>query len=216
MTGIQGKRVGRPSSGKTAARRAQLAESALMTLGELGYARTSLRNIADNSDFSHGVVHYYFRDKTDLIAHGVRHYKTQCATRYDEIIDTATTSAELGHRFLDKLGETLVHDDAMHRLWYDLRNQSQFDEELRRDVLEVNRLLEDMIWRILSRFAELRDQHVLVDRAVAYATFDGLFQQALLAHFNGELTAAADLKRQVVSLLAVLLGSEDDPGTVCK
>ena len=41
-------------------RRDELAESALKTLGELGYARTSLREIAQNSEFSHGVVHYYF------------------------------------------------------------------------------------------------------------------------------------------------------------
>ncbi|NUR94712.1 MAG: hypothetical protein HOV67_05565 [Kribbellaceae bacterium] len=43
-------------------RRIALAESALKTLGELGYARTSLRVIANNSEFTHGVVHYYFRD----------------------------------------------------------------------------------------------------------------------------------------------------------
>ena len=47
------------------ARRDQLAESALKTLGELGYARTTLREIANNSTFSHGVVHYYFEDKLE-------------------------------------------------------------------------------------------------------------------------------------------------------
>lgn len=205
MTEIQDKRAGRPPSGKTDERRTQLAESVLTTLGELGYARTSLRNIAENSEFSHGVVHYYFRDKTELITHGVRHYKTQCATRYDEIVATATTPAEFGQRFLDKLGETLVNDSAMHRLWYDLRNQSQFDEGLRHDVHEIDRLLEDMIWRIVSRYAELREERPLVDHAVAYATFDGLFQQALLAHLNGDPQAAAELRGRVSSLLSVLL-----------
>jgi hypothetical protein len=47
-------------------RRNQLAESALATLGELGYARTSLREIAQNAEFSHGVVHYYFANKKQL------------------------------------------------------------------------------------------------------------------------------------------------------
>ena len=59
--------VVRPRDRKSALRRDQLAESALQTLGELGYARTSLRDIAANSEFSHGVVHYYFTDKTELI-----------------------------------------------------------------------------------------------------------------------------------------------------
>ena len=52
---------------KFEARRAELADAALATLGELGYARTSLREIAQKTEFSHGVLHYYFRDKNELI-----------------------------------------------------------------------------------------------------------------------------------------------------
>ena len=51
-------RISRRQVDKFAERRAQLAESALLTLSELGYARTSLREIAQNSEFSHGVLHY--------------------------------------------------------------------------------------------------------------------------------------------------------------
>ena len=65
---------------KAAERRAELAEAALQTLSTLGYARTSLRDIAQNSVFSHGVLHYYFTDKVDLITACVRQYKARCAT----------------------------------------------------------------------------------------------------------------------------------------
>ena len=73
-------------------RREQLAESALKTLGELGYARTSLRDIATNSPFSHGVLHYYFADKLDLIDYCVRYYKAKCVTRYDALIADSTSA----------------------------------------------------------------------------------------------------------------------------
>ncbi|MFI5042721.1 MAG: TetR/AcrR family transcriptional regulator, partial [Acidimicrobiales bacterium] len=53
-------RVSRRQVDKFAERRTQLADAALQTLAELGYARTSLREIAQNSQFSHGVLHYYF------------------------------------------------------------------------------------------------------------------------------------------------------------
>src|SRR5208337_2345276 len=69
---------------KFAERRAELAEAALQTLSELGYARTSLREIAQNSEFSHGVLHYYFSDKVDLICCGVRYYKAKCVTRHGD------------------------------------------------------------------------------------------------------------------------------------
>ena len=65
----------RSPADKHDARRNQLAESALKTLGEVGYARTSLREVAHNSEFSHGVVHYYFHDKLELILYSVRYYK---------------------------------------------------------------------------------------------------------------------------------------------
>src|SRR6478752_5032133 len=88
-------RISRRQIDKFAERRAQLADSALLTLSELGYARTSLREIAQNSEFSHGVLHYYFRDKVDLITHCVREYKARCVTRYDQIAASATTADAL-------------------------------------------------------------------------------------------------------------------------
>ncbi|MEI8410072.1 MULTISPECIES: TetR/AcrR family transcriptional regulator [unclassified Kribbella] len=163
-------------------RRVALAESALKTLGELGYARTSLREIANNSEFTHGVVHYYFRDKIDLISYCVRYYKTKCAQRYDEVVETATSADELAVGFLGKMTQTLVEETPMHRLWYDLRAQSMFEEQLRDDVAAIDQLLEQMIWRILTRYAELIGGTPTVDAPTAYALIDGLFEQAVVGY----------------------------------
>ena len=75
-------------------RRRALGQSALRTLGELGYARSSLREIAQNSEFSHGVVHYYFDDKLDLIVYCVRQYKETCVRRYDGVVADSMTADE--------------------------------------------------------------------------------------------------------------------------
>src|SRR4051795_7518310 len=101
-------------------RRRELATAALQTLGELGYARTSLREIAQNSPYSHGVVHYYFADKVELITYCVRQYKAECIQRYDEIVERAGTATQLAQDFAQALEASLVEDAAMHRLWYDL------------------------------------------------------------------------------------------------
>ncbi|MFG1628371.1 TetR/AcrR family transcriptional regulator [Kribbella sp. NPDC049227] len=167
---------------KVERRRIALAESALKTLGELGYARTSLREIANNSEFTHGVVHYYFRDKIDLISYCVRYYKTKCAQRYDEVVETAESADELAVGFLGKMTQTLVEETAMHRLWYDLRAQSMFEEQLRADVTAIDELLEQMIWRILNRYADLAGGSPTVDSPTAYALVDGLFEQAVVGY----------------------------------
>lgn len=208
MTQTAGKsqdRISRRQVDKIAERRAQLAASALQTLSELGYARTSLREIAQNSEFSHGVLHYYFRDKVELITYCVRQYKAECVTRYDQIIVTAGSAEELKQGFGAAMADTLREEAPMHRLWYDLRNQSLFEESFRDDVLDIDQSLERMIWRVVSHFAELVGSPPVISPQVAYALFDGLFQQALLRYLTGRDTAADDLRKGVEHLLGQLV-----------
>jgi AcrR family transcriptional regulator len=191
---------------KFAERRAELGEAALTTLAELGYARTSLREIAQNSAFSHGVLHYYFSDKLDLILCSVRQYKARCVKRYDEVTANAKTVESLTRGFCAALAETLVNEARLHRLWYDLRAQAMFEAAFRDDVAAIDASLEQMVWRVMSRFAELAGQPVPVPSAVAYATLDGLFQQALLKHLSGDPSAPDQLKKQVRVVVGRLFG----------
>jgi AcrR family transcriptional regulator len=189
---------------KFAERRAQLAGAALQTLAELGYARTSLREIAQNSQFSHGVLHYYFSDKEDLLAHCVRQYEAACVTRYDEIVAAAASAGELKRQFSAAMAQTLRTDAPMHRLWYDLRNQSLFEESFRADVLEIDQRREEMIWRVISRYASLAGFEAALPPGAAYGVLDGLFQQALLHHLAGDEGAASNLAANVARVLDTL------------
>jgi TetR/AcrR family transcriptional repressor of bet genes len=186
-------------------RRRALADSALRTLGQLGYARTSLREIANNSEFSHGVVHYYFDDKIDLIVYCVRQYKATCVHRYDSVVTDSGTSEQLAETFAAKLVETIIEEAPMHRLWYDLRSQSMFEESLREDILAIDRTLEEMIWRVVSAYADLAGAETSMSSPVVYGLLDGLFQQALLGHLAGREDALEDLRFQVLELMPVLL-----------
>jgi AcrR family transcriptional regulator len=198
------RRAGRPPVDKFNARRLELAEAALATLAELGYARTSLREIAQKSEFSHGVLHYYFSDKFDLICCSVRHYKAKCVTRYDQITATARSRDELLTGFLDKLADTIRTEAHMHRLWYDLRAQALFEDAFRDDVMAIDKSLEDMVWRIVSRYAELGGKTPLVSSEVLYALFDGLFQKYLLRHLSDDAQSIPDLRAELTRLLPLV------------
>ena len=186
------------------ARRIELADAALETLGELGFARTSLREIAQNSAFTHGVFHYYFSNKLDLICCCVRHYKAKCVTRYDEVVTTSQSRDELTEGFLAKLAATLQTEARMHRLWYDLRTQAMFEAAFRKDVLEIDKSLEAMIWRIASRYAELGGTKPASSPAALYALFDGLFQSALLRHLANDENAIPDFLGEVRRVLPTI------------
>ena len=187
------------------ARRDQLAESALKTLGDLGYARTTLREIANNSTFSHGVVHYYCEDKLELVIYSVRYYKARCVTRYDSVVADSTTADGLLDAFAAKLAETIREEAPMHRLWYDLRTQSMFEEQLREAVTLIDKTLEEMIWRVVSRYAELAGRPPALSPPVAYGLLDGLFQQALLAYVGGHTEVLDALVVQVRAVMPLVL-----------
>ncbi len=54
-----------------------------------------------------------------------------------------------------------------------------------------------MIWRIVTKFADLAAAPPGVPSSVAYAAFDGLFQHALIGHLAGHAAAARNLERDV-------------------
>jgi AcrR family transcriptional regulator len=203
-TRTDGERVPRRQADKFAERRRQLAESALATLSELGYARTSLRDIAYHSGFTHGVLHYYFRDKADLIAQGVRQYNERCVTRYDDILATATTADELREGFALRMADTLLNETEQHRLWIDLRTQSLFDPSFRDAIVEIDAALEQMIWKILTRYAELDGMTLAVSPPFAYALFDGIFQMALVSHIGGDENATDTMTGHINTAFALL------------
>ena len=216
-------RIPRQRVDKFAERRAELAEAALQTLSELGYARTSLREIAQNSEFTHGVLHYYFRDKVDLILCSVRQYKARCVTRYDQVTADAKTHEDLMTGFLAALAQTMRDEAHMHRLWYDIRSQTLFEAAFRADVAELDKSLEDMIWRIICRFAELTGEPQSMPPRVIYAMIDGLFQQCLLKHLSGDPDAIGQMQadvRLVLSKITKNLGASarvtDSPGRRAK
>ena len=194
----------RAPADKFNARRHELAEAALVTLAEMGYARTSLREIAQKSEFTHGVLHYYFSDKFDLICCSVRYYKAKCVTRYDQITATATSREGFLEAFLDKLGETVRAEAHMHRLWYDLRAQALFEDAFRDDVMIIDKSLEDMVWRVVARYAELGGKTPMISPSALYALFDGLFQKYLLRHLSNDPEAISGFHSEIRRLLPMI------------
>ncbi|WP_282607159.1 TetR/AcrR family transcriptional regulator [Pelagibius sp. Alg239-R121] len=189
---------------KFEARRAKLADAALSTLSSLGYARTSLRDIAENTEFSHGVLRYYFDDKLDLIIQCIKQYKAVCVQRYDVATSTAETQDALLEGFLEQLSETLLTESHLHRLWYDLRSQALFEPALRDDVRKIDSDLEQMIWRVVKRYAELGDCSPKLTSSALYALFDGLFQAALAKVVAGEKAGALGLDKELRQLFPVI------------
>lgn len=191
---------------RTGDRRAHLAQSALEVLSELGYAQTGVRDIAQRSSYSHGVLHYYFKDKSALILEAVRLFKTGCVARYDEALAGVTTADDVLAVFAERLTDSVVTDCHLHRLWYDVRAQGYFGTVDPDALAELDAMLEAMVLRYLDAYARLAGVQLRVDATTAYGLVDGLFQRALQEHFRGDPYAAGSLVTRLREALPLLLG----------
>lgn len=195
-------RAERTDTSTFTARRRELADSALTAIAEHGFANTGLRDISAQADLSTGTLHYYFADKNDLIGQAIWQYKSECARRYDPIVETASSADELVDRFGEEMSATLRDESDMHRLWYDLRNQALFEEGFRDTIVAIDALLADMVWAVVVRHAQLRGGHPTIDRSTAYALFDGVFLNCLIGYLRGDLNALDQLQTRTRHLLA--------------
>ncbi len=186
-------------------RRNALVSSALQTLSELGYARTSVRDIAQNSDYSHGVLHYYFADKAELIDECIRRYDEMSEERFAALPTTAASAADYADAIAEAFASTLVTDAAEHRLWYDLRTQSMFDEGLREGVAAIDTGRAAKVWSIVTRLAELSAIPPSTSAAVAYQLVDGVLQHHVISYALGDETAPARLVSAIRDLLLLLV-----------
>jgi len=62
-----------------------------------------------------------------------------------------------------------------------------------------------MIWRVVSRYAELAGRPPALSPPVAYGVLDGLFQQALLAYVGGHTEVLDALVVQVRAVMPLVL-----------
>ncbi|MDR3659593.1 MAG: TetR/AcrR family transcriptional regulator [Mycobacterium sp.] len=186
---------------KFAARRQQLAAQATSGLAELGFARASMRELAQHCAISLGVLHYYFDDKDDLVMCCVRQYKDQFVDRYRGIVVDGESGPDLKSRISSALCTSLRDSAIMHRLWYDLRTQALFDDRFSESINEIDDSLAALTWKAVTAYSKLTETSVLVAPATVYATADGLFHRALRDLISGDTGAPQRLALEIESAL---------------
>lgn len=189
---------------RSAEKKRELALHALSSLAELGYARTNLRDVAQRSGASLGVIHYYFANKTELIACSIALYKEGFAQEVKAVIAASATPQDLATGLADFLQQTVAQQAGMHRLWYDVRAQAQFEPAFQPCVQEVEHALEGIFDAL---FIKLAGMHVPVQEADPlrlYIILDGWFRHFLQQHLAGDAQAATALRAQVLAEFARL------------
>lgn len=179
----------------------QIANSALQALQDLGYANTSLRDIAEKAGLSLGMLHYYFEDRTALILHCVTAYKTTFTSLLQEAVGQAVGREAVMDALAGALATTIVEDAFTHRLWYDLRSQALFDPVFRPAVEDIERTLIDIFAMAATRAGKADE----VDAALGYAVLDGVFRYQMQNQVTGTPRDEESLAMEMRAVLEKLL-----------
>lgn len=181
---------------KRSERKEELANAAIDALKQLGYARTSLRDIAELSGVSVGMLHYYFVDKTDLIKYCVRKYKTGFVAGLDAIMEGADPNSSIAEAFSEGLCESIRDDAETHRLWYDIRSQAMFDFDFLDVVEEIESELIELVARLFRRLGFPESMAL-----AGYIELDGAFRYYLQRHLANDNQALSHFHDHIVRQL---------------
>jgi AcrR family transcriptional regulator len=169
MMSTQGDRAERKNR-KRRAKKDRIGDGAIRALRRLGYANTSMRDIAAGSGLSLGMLHYYFEDKTALITFCVRIYKKRFVEDVHLMLAGAATRHEVIAALAEGMSRNIAQDWQTHRLWYDIRAQAMFDVAYQPVVTEVETALSDLMQLVAERLG------ATVRTDIAYGAVDGLFR----------------------------------------
>ena len=92
-------------------RRTELAEAALATLAEYGFSGTTVSRVAERAGMSQGLVHHYFKSKSDLLQAAMRQLNASSRDEVLERVRGATSAREK----LYAVGEALFLPDLFER-----------------------------------------------------------------------------------------------------
>ncbi len=174
---------------KRESKKLELAKHTLETLSVLGYANTSLRDIAEQSGVSVGVLHYYFEDKVDLISYCVQIYKDAFIARLDNSLSEEGDDDYIQDQIIEKIVESVEKEGKVHRLWYDIRGQALFNPDFQTVVDELEEALIALNARFLAR-VKVPNQSPLD----FYFGVDARFRYYLQKYLAGNEEAANELR----------------------
>ncbi|MRS16303.1 TetR family transcriptional regulator [Enterobacteriaceae bacterium RIT691] len=182
------------------AKKMAIAMSALDALKRMGYANTTMRDIAAVCEMSLGSLTYYFIDKEDLITWCVRLYKTEFIQRISRVADAQLSPQGVIAQLADELARSILEDRATHRLWYDIRNQAMFDPTFLPVVSEIEHSLQQVLSEVLRTLGVIMPHSA----ALGYAMLDGVYR-FLLQNTQGKPQNEDSLSEQFRAALQAII-----------
>lgn len=198
--------------------RALLIETALSCLARYGYAKTSLKLIADEAGVSRGPLHYHYKDKNELMGAVAEALPQRVSEESAQRLRQATTIEERIDALVDLGIEQHLGDH--HLIACELLIATRHDPELAEVVLPHISSGErkiDKWWSEYARDLNWDDDTLIAFRRMFVAALRGLALDHIEFGNSGHANAAAMLKDMVIAYIRAAqkpVGTGDTTGSL--
>ncbi|MCG7519960.1 TetR/AcrR family transcriptional regulator [Ruegeria sp. Ofav3-42] len=180
-------------------KRRELAENAITTIAQAGYANTTLRDIASSTGVSLGKIQYYFPEKEGLLLYCIDLSVNRFIGQLNEIVGAKLSPREARGAYVELFAHSIVNYAHLHRLWYDIRNQAMFDSQLKQRVADVEARFVSVCDELGKKFA-LNDVRGLE----IYLMLDGAYRYFIQQSVAGLSVSVDDITHSVERLIGYL------------
>lgn len=187
------------------ARRRQLVDAAIATIGDAGFHGANLLEIARRAGVSSGLIAHYFGDKDGLLEATLRHLTSELGRRLVERYRHAATAEERLAAIIDVNLDTRQLSLPTARLWLAFWHEALREPRFAR-ILRVNRR------RLYDNLADALGRRLPRDRAaVAARLIAGLIDGVWLRSLHDDGPAGSPAARTMVMDAARTLIAAADP-----
>lgn len=174
--------MGRPSNKDQ--RRHQIAAALLAVMAERGYEGASINITAERAGLAPGLIHYYFKNKHEILLYAIRELIAVVKQRYDEIAATSKTPDARLRAFVHaRLAKGPGADSAAVASWVMIAAEAIRQPEVKAVYEEAMATQQVQLKCLLSDYAgdRLKTNELRELTAVLLATIEGIFHLSVSA-----------------------------------
>ncbi|PKN69552.1 MAG: hypothetical protein CVU54_09455 [Deltaproteobacteria bacterium HGW-Deltaproteobacteria-12] len=164
-------------------RRNQLTKAAYKVVGQKGYYDFTIRDIASEAGMSTGLVHYYFKNKEELLLHLLKEINKNILGSLNRSISKAKDPKEKLNIFMKQAFDLVTSEKDYSYLVIDFWSQVNKNDRMKRANVKLFKSYRDEVAAILTEGVE---KGIFVKMEVVYAatviisTIQGLIIQYVL------------------------------------
>jgi AcrR family transcriptional regulator len=162
-------------------RRSQLTRAAYKVVGEKGYSDFTIKDIAEEAGLSTGLVHYYFKDKEDLLFNLLRGMNAKLKDQLNKTLTVLTEPQDKLLAFCDEAFALVDKEKAYFYVLIDFWAQMNHDNRIRQANVKLFQSYREEITAILKE-GETKGVFKVVDVKLTSVIIISLIQGTIIQY----------------------------------